>query len=65
MTRTLRRAAPSLSLATLLVASLLGLSACSTTAPEGIAAVTPFDIERYQGKWYEICLLYTSDAADE
>ena len=57
MTRTLRFAAPSLSLAILLVASLLGLNACSTTVPEGIAAVTPFDIERYQGKWYEIARL--------
>ena len=54
MTRTLRRAAQSLSMAALLIAALLGLNACSTTAPEGIAAVTPFDIERYQGKWYEI-----------
>ena len=57
MTRTLRLAAPSLGLAAMLVASLLGLNACSTTAPEGIAAVTPFDIERYQGKWYEIARL--------
>jgi apolipoprotein D and lipocalin family protein len=57
MTRTLRRAEPPLRLAALLIAALLGLNACSTTAPEGITAVTPFDIERYQGKWYEIARL--------
>lgn len=57
MTYALRNASPSLSLTALLIASLLGLSACSTTTPEGIAAVTPFDIGRYQGKWYEIARL--------
>ncbi|MBM3342008.1 MAG: lipocalin [Betaproteobacteria bacterium] len=40
--------------AAMLLALLLGLAACSTTAPEGMTAVTPFDINRYQGRWYEI-----------
>lgn len=44
-------------LTTLLLATLLGLSACSTTPPEGMSAVTPFDIQRYAGKWYEIARL--------
>lgn len=46
-----------LALAALLLASLLGLSACSTTPPEGVTPVTPFDINRYQGKWFEIARL--------
>jgi apolipoprotein D and lipocalin family protein len=41
----------------LLLAALLGLSACSTTPPDGVAAVTPFDLGRYEGKWYEIARL--------
>ena len=44
-------------LATLLLASLLGLNGCSTALPEGATAVTPFDINRYAGKWYEIARL--------
>lgn len=36
---------------------LLGLTACSTDAPKGVVAVTPFDINRYVGKWYEIARL--------
>ncbi|MFZ4537101.1 lipocalin family protein [Propionivibrio sp.] len=44
-------------LAALFLASLLGLSACSTTPPDGMTAVTPFDINRYAGKWYEIARL--------
>lgn len=38
----------------LLPATLMGLGACSTTPPDGIAAVSPFDVNRYAGKWYEI-----------
>jgi len=41
----------------LLLLALLGLSACSTAPPEGAAPVTPFDINRYQGKWFEIARL--------
>ena len=33
------------------------LSACSTTPPAGLQAVTPFDVQRYQGTWYEIARL--------
>ena len=44
-------------LATLLLASLLGLNGCSTALPEGATAVTPFDINRYAGKWYELARL--------
>ena len=36
---------------------VFGLTACSTTAPDGITAVTPFEITRYIGKWYEIARL--------
>lgn len=35
----------------------LGLAACSTSAPDGITPVTPFEISRYLGKWYEIARL--------
>jgi len=41
----------------LLLIGLLGASACSTAPPEGVVAVTPFDIQRYAGKWYEIARL--------
>lgn len=57
MTHTPSPAAPSLRLAALIIAALLGLNACSTGVPAGITAVVPFDIERYQGKWYEIARL--------
>jgi apolipoprotein D and lipocalin family protein len=41
----------------LLTIAILGLTACSTSAPDGITAVTPFDINRYVGKWHEIARL--------
>jgi apolipoprotein D and lipocalin family protein len=37
--------------------ALLGLSACSYAPPEGLSAVTPFDLSRYEGQWYEIARL--------
>lgn len=40
-----------------LCALLLALAGCSTTLPEGITAVTPFDAQRYAGKWFEIARL--------
>lgn len=33
------------------------LLACSTAPPAGLQAVTPFDVQRYQGTWYEIARL--------
>jgi apolipoprotein D and lipocalin family protein len=33
------------------------LSACSTLPPAGFTPVTPFDLARYEGKWYEIARL--------
>lgn len=52
-------ALPSLrpALAAFVLLSLLGLGACSTTPPAGMSAVTPFEIARYTGKWYEIARL--------
>ena len=33
------------------------ISGCSTAPPEGLTSVTPFDVNRYLGKWYEIARL--------
>jgi apolipoprotein D and lipocalin family protein len=38
----------------LVMVALLGLAACSTAPPQGITAVTPFDIKRYEGQWFEV-----------
>ncbi len=35
----------------------MALVACSTTPPEGLQAVSPFDADRYLGRWYEIVRL--------
>jgi len=35
----------------------LAMSGCSTAPPEGLTAVTPFDVNRYLGKWFEIARL--------
>jgi apolipoprotein D and lipocalin family protein len=35
----------------------LSLAACSTAPPEGVRVVTPFDLARYQGTWFEIARL--------
>ena len=43
--------------AVLVLTAALGMTACSTTPPTGMSAVTPFDITRYTGKWYEIARL--------
>ena len=40
-----------------LLALVMGLAACSTAPPEGITAVTPFDIARYEGQWFEVARL--------
>ena len=36
---------------------LIGLAGCSLTPPQGITPVSPFDVNRYAGKWYEIARL--------
>ena len=41
----------------MLLALLVGLGGCSTSPPEGIKAVTPFDIARYEGQWFELARL--------
>lgn len=49
----LRRAALAL-----LASMALALAACSSTAPPpGITPVTPFDLARYEGRWYEVARL--------
>ena len=63
--RTLRSARPSrqhrhrLALLVLLLAgTVLLLAGCaSTRPPQGVTAVTPFDMQRYQGRWYELARL--------
>ena len=40
-----------------LCAVLLSLAGCSTALPEGITAVTPFEVQRYAGTWFEIARL--------
>ena len=42
--------------AALFITIVFLLSAC-TSAPEGITPVKNFDLEKYQGKWYEIARL--------
>lgn len=46
-----------LTLGVALLATLLMLGGCATRAPAGVAPVTPFDIQRYQGRWYELARL--------
>ena len=48
----------------LTLSSLLLLVSCSGV-PKNVEPITSFELSRYLGTWYEICLLYTSDAADE
>ena len=40
----------------LLFAAAATLAAC-TTPPEGVTPVTPFDMSRYAGKWFEVARL--------
>jgi apolipoprotein D and lipocalin family protein len=35
----------------------LAMTGCSTAPPEGLTSVTPFDVNRYLGKWFEIARL--------
>ncbi|MEF8722059.1 lipocalin [Candidatus Accumulibacter phosphatis] len=41
----------------LLLLLLFGLGACSTAPPAGMTPVTPFDLTRYEGKWFELARL--------
>lgn len=41
----------------LMIACALTLVGCSTAPPAGINPVSPFEINRYLGKWYEIARL--------
>lgn len=40
-----------------LLVGLLGLAGCAIAPPEGMTPVSPFDLSRYTGKWYEIARL--------
>lgn len=44
-------------LTALLAGAPLGLLGCSTAIPPGLSAVTPFDVKRYEGTWFEIARL--------
>lgn len=44
-------------LAALLLLPLLGLVGCSYAPPKGVAVVSPFELSRYLGTWYEIARL--------
>ena len=46
-----------LALLILLAIGFGSLTGCSTRPPIGISAVTPFDVQRYQGHWYEVARL--------
>jgi apolipoprotein D and lipocalin family protein len=48
---------PRNSMVGLLLLSVLGLGACSVTPPKGVELVTPFELDRYLGTWYEIARL--------
>ncbi len=55
-------AAPTLLLRRAVLVAALGtvavLAGCSSTQPpEGITPVTPFDLARYEGRWYEVARL--------
>jgi apolipoprotein D and lipocalin family protein len=41
----------------LLIFCTLTLAGCSTAPPAGVTPVSPFEINRYLGKWYEIARL--------
>lgn len=46
-----------ISIGLLVLLTLLGMGACSVAPPKGVEVVTPFEIERYVGTWYEIARL--------
>lgn len=44
-------------LAALCLGAVLSLSGCATAPPPGVSAVSPFDLQRYLGIWYEVARL--------
>jgi apolipoprotein D and lipocalin family protein len=44
-------------LTALCLGAALSLSGCATAPPDGVSAVTPFDLQRYLGRWYEVARL--------
>jgi apolipoprotein D and lipocalin family protein len=46
-----------LSTKTLFLALLVVIAGCSTAPPDGVQSVSPFDVNRYLGQWYEIARL--------
>ena len=42
---------------TVLCVALLGLATACTSPPDGVTPVTPFDVTRYAGKWFEVARL--------
>ena len=56
-TRIAARSLPLLALALLATGLLTLLAGCATSPPSGVTAVTPFDLKRYEGRWYEIARL--------
>lgn len=45
-------------LATVALVATLGLGGCASNAPpDGVTPVTAFDVNRYQGRWYELARL--------
>lgn len=55
--RALSRSSSRLLLATWLAGSALLTACTSTQPPPGVEAVSSFDLQRYQGRWYEIARL--------
>lgn len=57
-TTVLRRRKLPAALALLAASTCLLLASCaSTLPPPGVTAVTPFDVQRYAGRWYELARL--------
>lgn len=48
---------PSLRMTILAILSAWSLAGCVSAPPPGLQAVSPFDIQRYLGQWYEIARL--------
>lgn len=57
MTHALAFSRPLRLLALLLTALALLAGCAGTRPPPGVVAVAPFDLQRYQGRWYELARL--------